>query len=151
MSICLLEKNFTEIELIEPLWNQLNSVHFDKSIYFKNRFETLTFDKRMQSIYKKAQQGMIKLDMLWDSGKEKYVGYCLSSIEDHVGELESIYIENEYRKFGLGAKFMKSALEWFESNEITNIQINVVYANDEALPFYERYGFYVGNYILKRL
>ena len=44
---------------------------------------------------------------------------------------------------------MKNALAWFESNSITNIEINVVYANEEVLSFYERCGFHVGNYILK--
>lgn len=46
---------------------------------------------------------------------------------------------------------MINALNWFESNSIINIQINGVYANDKAIPFYEHYGFYVGNYILKRV
>ncbi|MCR1951577.1 hypothetical protein NSA50_11005 [Clostridium sp. DSM 100503] len=45
---------------------------------------------------------------------------------------------------------MLNTLNWFKSYSITDIQINVVYANDEAIPFYNRYGFYIGNYILKR-
>ena len=150
MNICLVEKDITEIELIKPLWEQLNSIHLDKSVYFKNKYENFTFDKRMESIYKKAQKGIIKIDMLLDNDNGNYIGYCLSSIEDNLGEIESIYIEKKYRKFRLGDKLMKNALTWFESNRITNIEINVVYANDEALPFYERYGFHVGNYILKR-
>ncbi|MBW9159440.1 MULTISPECIES: GNAT family N-acetyltransferase [Clostridium] len=150
MNICIVEKDITEIELIKPLWEQLNSIHHAKSIYFKSKYKNHTFDKRMESIYKKAQKGIMKLDILLDNGTGNYIGYCLSSIEDNLGEIESIYIENQYRKFRLGDKLMKNALTWFESNKITNIEINVVYANDEALPFYERYGFHVGNYILKR-
>jgi len=150
MNICIVEKSIKEIELIKPLWEQLNSVHLEKSIYFKNKFEKFTFDKRTKSIYEKSQKGNIKIDMLWNSETENYVGYCLSSIEDTLGEIESIYIDNNYRKFGLGGKLMESSLSWFELNGITNIQIGVVYSNEEALPFYKRYGFYVGNYILKR-
>ena len=81
----------------------------------------------------------------------RYVGYCLSSIENNIGEIESIFIEKQYRRYKLGDKLMVNALNWFEYNSITNIQINVVYANDEAIPFYERYGFHIGNYILKRI
>ncbi|MCY6354387.1 GNAT family N-acetyltransferase [Clostridium sp. ZS2-4] len=150
MNICIVEKDITEIELIKPLWEQLNSIHLDKSVYFKNKYEKFTFKKRIDSIYEKAQNGVIKLDILLDKDTGNYIGYCLSSIEDNLGEIESIYIENQYRKFRLGDKLMKNALNWFESKSITNIEINVVYANDEALPFYERYGFHVGNYILKR-
>jgi len=150
MNITIVEKDIKDIELIKPLWEQLNLVHLDKSVHFKDKYEKFTFDKRMGSIYEKAQKGIIKIDILLDSDKGNYIGYCLSSIEDTLGEIESIYIEKQYRKFGLGDKLMKSALKWFESKEITNIEINVVYANDEALPFYERHGFHVGNYILKR-
>ena len=88
--------------------------------------------------------------MLWDIETEDYVGYCLSSIKDNLGEIESIYIKDDYRKFGLGGRLMDSSLNWFELNGITNIQIGLVYSNDEALQFYKRYDFYVGNYILKR-
>ena len=150
MNTIIVEKDIKEIELIKPLWKQLNSVHFEKSIHFKSKYEKFTFDKRMEAIYEKAQKGIIKFDMLFDSDTGNYVGYCLSSIENNSGEIESIYIENQYRKLGLGAKLMESALNWFELNEITDIQINVVYGNDEALPFYENYGFHARNYILKR-
>ena len=88
--------------------------------------------------------------MISDGDTGNYVGYCLSSIENNLGEVESIYIENQYRKFGLGGKLIEKSLDWFKFNGITNIGINVVYGNDEALLFYERYGFHVGTYILKR-
>jgi len=149
MNICLVEKDIKEIEIIKPLWEKLNLLHLDKAIYFKNKYKKFTFDKRMEAIYKKAQDGIVKLDMILDSDSGNYVGYCLTSIEDTLGEIESIYIEKEYRNFGLGGTLMNSALKWFELNEIKNIEINVVYANEEALPFYERYGFYIGNYILR--
>jgi ribosomal protein S18 acetylase RimI-like enzyme len=151
MNICLVEKDITEIELIKPLWEKLNSIHFNKSVHFKSKYEKFTFDRRMESIHKKAQNGIIRIDMLLDSDTGNYIGYCLSSIEDNLGEIESIFIESQYRKFKLGDRLMRSALNWFEFNLVTNIQINVVYANNEALPFYERYGFHIGNYILKRI
>jgi len=150
MNICIVQKSINEIELMKPLWELLNSIHLDKSINFKRKYEEFTFDKRIQSIYEKSQKGKIKLDMLLNSDNGIYIGYCLSSIEDNAGEIESIYVGSQYRKYGLGDKLMKSTLSWFKSNAITNIKINVVYANDEAVPFYERYGFYIGNYILKR-
>lgn len=151
MDICIVEKDIKEIELMKPLWEKLNSIHYDKSIYFKSRYDKFTFDKRIDSIYKKAQKGIIKLDLLLDNDKGNYIGYCLSSIEGDLGEIESIFIEKEYRKLGLGDKLMNNVLVWFQSKEIKNIEINVVYANDEALPFYNRYGFHIGNYILKKI
>jgi diamine N-acetyltransferase len=150
MNIYIVEKDITEAALIKPLWEKLNTIHINKSVYFKNKYEKFTFDKRTESIYKKAQNGIIKVDMLLDNDTENYIGYCLSSIEDNLGEIESIFIEENYRRFKLGDKLMENALKWFESNSITNIEISVVYANDEVLRFYERHGFRIGNYTLKR-
>ncbi len=151
MNISLVEKDINEIQLIKPLWEKLNLIHFNKSVYFKSKYEKFKFEKRMESINRISENGTVKLDVILDNDTMEYVGYCLSLIEDNIGEIESIFIEKQYRGYKLGDKLMINALNWFESNSITNVQINVVYANDEAIPFYERYGFYVGNYILKRV
>ena len=65
----------------------------------------------------------------------------ISIIEKDITEIELIK--------PLWDKLMNNALKWFKSNGIKNIEINVVYTNDEALPFYEKHGFHIGNYILK--
>ena len=148
MSIMIVEKNIKDIDLIKPLWEQLNELHYEKSVNFKKRFADYKFEKRIEGIIKKAERGIIKLDILFDDEKNKYVGYCLNSIEDFQGEKESIFIEKEYRKYGQGGRLMESALEWFKDKNISDIKINVVYNNSDALPFYERYGFRIGNYIL---
>ena len=151
MNISLVEKDINEIQLIKPLWEKLNLINFNKSVYFKSKYEKFKFEKRMESINRISENGTVKLDVILDNDTMEYVGYCLSLIEDNIGEIESIFIEKQYRGYKLGDKLMINALNWFESNSITNVQINVVYANDEVIPFYERYGFYVGNYILKRV
>ena len=151
MNISLVEKDINEIQLIKPLWEKLNLIHFNKSVYFKSKYEKFKFEKRMESINRISENGTVKLDVILDNDTMEYVGYCLSLIEDNIGEIESIFIEKQYRGYKLGDKLMINALNWFESNSITNVQINVVYANDKAIPFYEHYGFYVGNYILKRV
>ena len=64
MNIISVEKDITEIEIIKPLWEKLNLIHLDKSVYFKSKYEKFTFDKRMNSIYKKAEKGIIRLNVL---------------------------------------------------------------------------------------
>lgn len=149
MSIELIEEDLKDIEIIKPLWEQLNKIHFEKSVYFKEKYKNFTFEKRMRPILKRTDK-VIKLDVLLDNETGNYVGYCLSSIEDTLGEIESIFIEKKYRKFGLGGELMKNALKWFKLKNISKIQIGVVYDNDGAVPFYERYGFHIGSYILKQ-
>ncbi|MBL4932159.1 GNAT family N-acetyltransferase [Clostridium paridis] len=150
MNISIIEKGINEINLIKPLWEGLNSVHFEKSISFKEKYMNFTFEKRIETIHAKANKGIIKFDVVLDSDSDSYVGYCISSIEDGRGEIESIFIHKDYRKFGQGKKLMERALKWFNNNGVKDISINVVYANEEALPFYENFGFNISNYILKR-
>lgn len=151
MNITLVEKDINEIQCIKPLWEKLNLIHFNNSVYFKSKYENFTFEKRMESINKRAENGILKLHVILNKDTMEYVGYCLSSIEDNIGEIESIFIEEQYRGYKFGDRLMINALNWFQSNSITNIQINVVYANDKVIPFYQHYGFYVGNYILKKV
>ena len=55
MKICIVEKDLTEINLIKLLWEQLNfSIHFDKSLYFKSKYKNFTFERRLESIYRKG-------------------------------------------------------------------------------------------------
>lgn len=147
MNISIVEKDITEIDTIRTLWEKLNLMHKDKTPNFKKRFENFTFDQRFASI---NVQGNYKLNVILDNDNSEYVGYCLSSIDGASGEVQSIYIEKEYRKYGLGGKLMERALNWFEENEIANITIGVIYGNEEALPFYARYGFIPLSYNLKR-
>lgn len=149
MNVSMLDKDISEIEIIKPLWEKLNAIHLDKSIFFKSKYEKFTFEKRIESFNKETGK-VIKIAVLFDSEKEKYIGYCISSIEEKQGEIESIFIEKEYRKFGLGDKLMSNALMWFHENSIKDIQIGVVYANDDVLPFYQKYGFNISSYVLKR-
>ncbi|WP_294371477.1 GNAT family N-acetyltransferase [uncultured Clostridium sp.] len=146
----IIEKGINDIRLIKPLWEQLNLLHLEKSVNFKKRFETYKFEKRMEGVVKKSKTGEIKLYILYDDENNRYAGYCLSSIENGSGEIESLFIEEDYRKYGFGGKFMKNTLKWFEDSKVTDIKINVVYNNNDVLAFYERYGFKIGNYILKK-
>lgn len=150
MNIIILEKSFDEVSVIKPLWEGLNAHHLECSTYFKSKYEKFTFEKRMEALRKKTEQGEMKLYLLYDSDTQKYKGYSLGSICDGQGEVESIYIDKSCRKSGFGGALMEKMLAWFRDKEIDDIAINVVYDNQEALPFYKRYGFNISTYVLKR-
>ena len=43
---------------------------------------------------RKAENGSVKLDVILNNDIMDYIGYYISSIEDNIGEIESIFIEN---------------------------------------------------------
>jgi diamine N-acetyltransferase len=136
-----------EIDMIKPLWEKLNAHHHEKATVFKNDFENITFEKRKIQWTKKQ----LKIIVAQEFRTSKMIGYCVSSIsEENGGEIDSIYIIEDFRKNGVGKEFIKRSLIWFEQKGITEIIISVVVGNEEALPFYEKFGFIPRSYILKK-
>jgi hypothetical protein len=83
--------NETLIDDIEELWIQLNQVHFEKSLDFKYRYKDFTFRQRKQSFFSRAGKGELFIVIAYD--RDKKIGYCVSSIVDNIGEIDSIYVE----------------------------------------------------------
>jgi len=129
-----------ELNIIRPLWEKLNKYHEDTSRYFKQRFHTFTFEDRVNKLMKSEK---IKITIAKDIIKDKVVGYCISSIlKENKSEIESLFVESNYRGKNIGDFLMKDALEWFKEKDIKSISINVAYGNDNAVCFYKKYGFY---------
>ena len=53
---------------------------------------------------------MLNVFVASESGK--YIGYCIASIEEDAGEIESIFINPEFRNRKTGYLLMDAALKW---------------------------------------
>ncbi len=81
----------------------------------------------------------------------KLAGYCISSITGgNRGELDSIFVLQDYRGSGIGQELMTLSLDWLKANSAKTITISVMFGNDEALPFYGKFGFYPRTYVLTK-
>jgi ribosomal protein S18 acetylase RimI-like enzyme len=145
-TITYLNKN--DLDLVRPLWEELNSLHRNISTYFAAEFAGFGFEERKQRLLGKDK--LLILMCVENTGKRN-IGYCISSItKNGEGEIDSIYIKPAYRKEHLGSELMKKSLEWFTAEKITNIEILVAHGNEQVLPFYQKFGFYPRTYKLKR-
>jgi|GEM_PF-93722 len=144
-----MESNFViqegHVELlgeVKELWQKLNSHHLNGTDYFKEKFQNNTFEKRMKSLTEKALEGDIQVLVIKDTDKDCKIGYCVSTFNaDGTGEIDSLYVEQEYRKLHLGDELMKAALKWLESKEPKEIILSVAGGNEKVLDFYKKYGF----------
>jgi len=138
------------LEYVGPLWDKLNNHHRDSSINFKEKYEKLSFKERSNGFlaYKKDN---ININLVKDKDKDIYVGYCVSAINNSsVGEISSLYIEPEYRKYGIGDELIKRAIKWLDDNKVNKKIIGVSIGNEDVLKFYERYGFRSRTIILEQ-
>lgn len=138
------------LEYVGPLWDKLNNHHKSNSIDFKERYEKFSFRERRNGFlaYKKEN---IHVDLVKDKDKSVYIGYCISTVNSgSVGEISSLYIEPEYRKYGIGDELIKRAIKWLEDSNVNKKIIGVAVGNEDVIKFYERYGFRSRTIILEQ-
>ncbi|MEJ6949793.1 GNAT family N-acetyltransferase [Natronospora cellulosivora (SeqCode)] len=130
----------SEYNKIKPLWQKLNKHHQEKSGHFKSHFANNTFEKRMKKML--ANDDLIwRIEVVEDIDRGDLIAYCIISINDEEAEIDSLYIDKEYRRLKIGDKLMKSSLEWIKEKGTSKTMIVVSWGNRDALDFYRKYGF----------
>ncbi len=140
------------LDAIRPLWQQLNEHHGSLTRHFHEHYAQFTFSKRKSNLLDNAGRGQLRVDLALDTVEQRYIGYCVSIInKKRVGEIESIFIESNYRGLGIGEILMEQALAWMNEYKATNKKVSVAVGNETVLPFYERFGFYPRIIILEQI
>ncbi len=134
MNIRKIEKN--DISLIRPMWEELNKHHGTLSTNFKEHFYSFTFEVRQQQIKKKEDIAVFVAEV-----ENARIGYCIVSVDDKLGEIDSIFIEPEYRKKGIGERLISEAETWLKSKNIEKINISVAEGNESVFDFYYKQGY----------
>lgn len=130
------------IDHIQPMWEELKKHHERVSLYFKHHFSRMTFDKRKEVLLARASSGSLKIIIARDTELNINIGYCISSIDiEKNGEIESLYVDPQYRKLGVGDSLMRQSIAWLDENHVINKKIVVGTGNEKVLEFYSRYGF----------
>lgn len=140
------------LDLIKPLWEDLNKIHCASSRHFMERYEKMDWEMRKSALIQKS--GEINLDYAVDKDTGEIIGYCVSTIEKHdpsIGEIDSILVEKRYRKSGLGRQLMENAILWLDSNGVKTKKLVVSVGNERVLEFYKLFDFYPLHIILQKI
>lgn len=106
---------------------------------------------RKKELLDKSINGHLKIDIVKYRDTEETIGYCISSISDKKnGEVDSIYIEEEYRSIGIGAHLIKRALNWMDEKGVKSKKIVVAVGNEELLSFYQKFDFLPRHIVLEQ-
>ncbi len=125
-----------QIHEIKDLWQELNAHHVLKSTVFKDHFLNFTFKKRMEGLKKRERLiGFVAEE------KGKKIGYCIATVHNSIGEIDSLYVRSRYRGKGVGEQLMSLALEWIKQQACGTTTLSVAEGNEEVLGFYRRFGF----------
>ncbi len=121
---------------IKNLWTELNAFHLKRSSNFKKHFSSLSFEDRCETLTS-LEQIVIYASMIDDD----YVGYCIASVKNKTGEIDSLYVKKDFRNLNIGKQLTEKALKWLNESDCKDINVYVAQGNESALPFYELFGF----------
>jgi diamine N-acetyltransferase len=135
------------LDRIEPLWKQQTALHAEKSLHFAESFTTASFSDRKSVFEQKARTGTL-LVVLAMAGPDEIAGYTVCSVGEElsdlgackIGEIDSMFILASYRRLGIGRKFLRRSMEWFEQNHAEKVIALVAVGNEEVLEFYRHAG-----------
>ena len=141
------------LDFIAPLWRKLREHHKARALkVFSEHYEKMTFDLRKKQLLEKSRGGAIRIDFARDRNTGAAIGYCVSTItKKGQGEIDSICIEEGYRRCGIGDNLMKKALKWMDEHSVKGKMLEVASGNEEVFAFYSRYGFYPRSIILRQV
>lgn len=140
-SIEYVELDESGLDGIASLWQKLNAMHAGQSSAFAPAYQRKTFAERKKEILAKARGKALMVHAAKETGSGAIIGYCVNIAGDGEGEVESLYVEPEFRHAGVGDVFMKRAVAWMDSLGVSRKKILVYAGNEGVMKFYQRYGF----------
>jgi ribosomal protein S18 acetylase RimI-like enzyme len=116
----------------------LNRLHRERSADFKEHFRTATFERRIEK-FLALPDDRLYVRAAEDSGA--IVGYVVATVSaGGAGEIDSVFIEDEYRARGVGSALMDQALVWLSGRGAARSAWGRR-GNEETFGFYRRFGF----------
>ena len=151
MNYQIKQTDLSEIDVIQPLWEKLNLLHYDLSQNFKHRFADMSWEKRKTKLLDKSEEILIETA---SDDNNILIGYCISTIEkgnNLTGEIDSVYIEESYRESGIGTLLIKNAIDWLTTKGTVEQKLLVGVGNEKVIDFYKQLDFYPLHIVLQRI
>ena len=144
--------NESLLDDIQALWEGLNRHHRDAAVNFKAHYESNTFAMCKKNLLTKAKNGQLRIEIAVDQKTARNVGYCISRVEfSGDAEMESLYVQDDYRGLGLGETLLGNAIAWMDEMGAHTKSVSVAVGNEQAFRFYERFGFYPRKTVLEQI
>ena len=143
MEIKFIDGNEDLLDAVAVMWEKLNQHHRKHSEHFAEKYGSFTFADRKKGILEKLKTSELFVELAVDQKTNANIGYCFTTLTNEgTGEIESIFVEPEYRGQGTGKTLVKDAVKWLNSNNAKVITVGIAAGNEEVFPFYENLGFH---------
>ena len=140
------ELNSREVYRLEECLRELAAHHNEVSVNFKGCFPSKPFQDILADFEKDVNSGISRIAVIEREGK--ILGFCKADIRGEAGTVDYLMVRKENRGNGYGDTLFTWALDALRTGGARRIEIRVVDGND-AIRFYERYGFRTVSHILR--
>ncbi len=141
----IFDVSYDEIEVIKNLWEKNRQYHESTSKYFMESYRYISFEDRIKVFENKT----IKITVA--KSHDGCIGYCISTIIDGQGEIESLHVDEHNRGKGIGKKLVINHMEWFKENNCRVIGVTVSQENESTIGFYKKLGFFPNTLYMQKL
>jgi ribosomal protein S18 acetylase RimI-like enzyme len=138
-----------DIDVVEPLWRSLRDEHQrvgPRGIRWWPGDRSWEI-RRSRYVQWLAEPGTLAVVAWMD---EVPVGYAVTRVHEGpddtwvtgelIGELESLAVAVGHRGAGIGSQLMSAVIEHLHEWDTSDLWLNVVVGNEQALHFYAKYG-----------
>ncbi|MFT3788975.1 MAG: GNAT family N-acetyltransferase [Tepidisphaeraceae bacterium] len=131
------------LDRVEPLWLQQRDFHANVNTTWRDSMKDKTFAARRTELLRTARSADdFRVTIAHDESTREDVGYCLTIIVPNGGGvIESLFVVEQRRGQRIGERLLDDAVDWLRKQNTTRITLTVMIGNDDALRFYERFGF----------
>ena len=143
----IIEKlDVSNIDELYDLLQELVNHHNNVSKYFKGEYPSKPLCEKINEIKEKVKNGISNIDTI--RLNNEIVAFSIYYIENNIGTLEYLFTSEKNRNMGYGQILMNNIMTYFTEKDVKKIEVMVVYGNDGAKRFYNRYGFQIKSEIL---
>lgn len=139
---------YSEIIVIKELWERNRQYHEDISEYFGQIYHSVSFDDRIRP-FAGFNEDRLKITVAREN--DEYVGYCISTIVEGKGELESLHVSESKRGKGIGKELAIKHINWMKENKCKVIGVTVSHENENTINFYKSLGFYPNTLYMQQI
>lgn len=144
-TLILREATAEDMPRIEPLWRDLYQHQFEHGMLLRLPegaydawLKSITpFLGRFAHVVVAEQRGEI---IGFVAGRVRTLPPYFGSTT--IGAISEVFISESHRSSGIGRRLLSFALEWFEAQGITRVELQVVAGNPDAIRFYRQLGWH---------
>ena len=134
-----------ETEQLLPCLEALDAYHNAVSVHFSGSYPARENSVKLAEFKRSLKDGTSKLAGVFQ--ESDLLGFCKIDFFESHGKLDYLVVLPGARGRGLGGMLMQWALAEFTRHGLGQIEVKVIYGND-AVAFYEKYGFRINAQIM---